>query len=135
MPQTPESGVVASTVYDEAMATSRAVGLDEARSGRRADALLEALGLTHVRPASPYHLSGGEQRRLMVAAALVHGPQGIVLDEPTVGQDRATWAAVLGCVASAQSAGAAVALATHDVDAVTALAADQLRLEHGRALR
>ncbi len=134
VPQTPESGVVASTVYDEAMATSRAVGLDEARSGRRADALLEALGLTHVRPASPYHLSGGEQRRLMVAAALVHGPQGIVLDEPTVGQDRATWAAVLGCVASAQSAGAAVALATHDVDAVTALAADRLRLERGRAV-
>jgi energy-coupling factor transport system ATP-binding protein len=93
---------------------------------------LETLGLSHLRDASPYHLSGGEQRRLMVAAALVHGPHGLLLDEPTVGQDRATWAAVVGCIASAQSAGAAVGLASHDLEAVTALDADPLRLEHGR---
>jgi len=133
VPQISESGVVASTVFDEVMATSRALGRDETQASRRADELLEALGLRHLRAASPYHLSGGEQRRLLLAAALVHGPQGLLLDEPTVGQDRATWAAVLGCIASAQSAGAAVALATHDLEAVTALAADRLRLEHGKA--
>lgn len=135
VPQSPEAGIVASTVYDEMLATSRAVGLDEVPAGRRAEALLEALGLMHLRAASPYHLSGGEQRRLMVAAALVHGPQGILLDEPTVGQDRVTWAAVLGCVSSAQAAGAAVAFATHDDAAVTVVATDQLRLERGGAVR
>ena len=136
VPQMAESGVVSSTVFDEVMATSRAVGRGEgsdvARTHRRADAILETLGLSHLRDTSPYHLSGGEQRRLMVAAALVHGPHGLLLDEPTVGQDRATWAAVVGCIASAQSAGAAVGLASHDLEAVTALDADPLRLEHGR---
>ncbi|MDQ3274843.1 MAG: ATP-binding cassette domain-containing protein, partial [Actinomycetota bacterium] len=82
--------------------------------------------------ASPYHLSGGEQRRLMLAAALVHGPYAVLLDEPTVGQDRNTWAAVLGACAAARDAGSACALATHDLAAAGALADDRLVLSAGR---
>ena len=68
-----------------------------------------------------HHLSGGEQRRLVVAAALVHGPAGLLLDEPTVGQDRNTWAAVTGLCLAARDAGAAVGVATHDAVATHAL--------------
>ena len=123
--------MVAATVHDEVLAAGRSCGRSPSWAGRRADGLLEYLGLSHLRGASPYHLSGGEQRRLMVAAALAHGPNGVLLDEPTVGQDRLTWAAVVGAVAAARSAGCGVAVASHDALAASALCDDRLDLEHG----
>jgi energy-coupling factor transport system permease/ATP-binding protein len=118
VPQLPEHALVRHTVLDELMVTSTALGRDETRSRARADTLLEALGLGQLAHASAHHLSGGEQRRLVVAAALVHGPAGLLLDEPTVGQDRNTWAAVMGACTAARNAGASVTVATHDLDAV-----------------
>src|SRR4029079_13408871 len=91
-----------------------------ARAGSRdrARALLAALGLGHLEEADPRELSGGEQRRLAVAAALHHGPPVLLADEPTVGQDRGTWAAVVGLVAAYRAAGGAVVAATHDAHVV-----------------
>lgn len=132
MPQLPEVGVVAKTVYDEALATTRALDRNEKVAGHRATDLLEVLGLSHLAGASPYHLSGGEQRRLMAVAALTHGPNCLLLDEPTVGQDRLTWAALLGVCRAATDAGAGIALSTHDQTAVEAVADDRLRLHGGR---
>ena len=109
-PQAVEQGIVATTVRDEVQATGRAIGLPPEWLAARAESLIDQLGLAHLAGASPYHLSGGEQRRLMVAAALAHGPTGVLLDEPTVGQDRNTWAAVVGALASARDAGVGVAL-------------------------
>ncbi len=134
VPQSPEHGVVARTVRDEVAVASTASYREAALVRRRADGILEALGLSALGGASPYHLSGGEQRRLMVAAALVNGPYGLLLDEPTVGQDRLTWAAVLGAVAAARSAGSGVAVATHDSLAIDVLADDVLTLAGGVAV-
>ena len=53
---------------------------------------------------------------LAMAAGLSHRPGVMLLDEPTVGQDPATWAAVVGWMAAARDAGAVVALSTHDAD-------------------
>jgi energy-coupling factor transport system ATP-binding protein len=134
-PQAPEHGIVAKTVREEVCSAGRFTQLPSAWLDARAEALLEQLDLTHLAGASPYHLSGGEQRRLMVAAALAHGPTGVLLDEPTVGQDRNTWAAVVGALAAARDAGAGVALSTHDTLAGTALGADSVVLESGRRTR
>jgi energy-coupling factor transporter ATP-binding protein EcfA2 len=131
VPQIPEQGIVTSTVLDEVMASTKACGGDAALSEQRARGLLDVLGLTHVAASSPYHLSGGEQRRLMLAAALCHGPSAVLLDEPTVGQDRATWAVVIGAVATTRDAGTAVAVATHDEGAVEALADHTITLAGG----
>ncbi len=132
VPQIAEQGMVGRTVGEEVLVAARACGRDLHEAGRRAAGLLEMFGLAPLAQASPFHLSGGEQRRLMVAAALVAGPYGLLLDEPTVGQDRRTWAAVLGAVSAARSAGAGVALATHDRPAVEAVADTTLQLVDGR---
>lgn len=135
VPQLPEHGLVRHTVVDELLLSSHALGREPKDARRRAGALLEHLGLSHLDEVSAHHLSGGEQRRLVVAAALVHGPAGILLDEPTVGQDRRTWAAVAGLCVSAGQAGTAVAVATHDRMTADLLGADPgctLTLVNGR---
>lgn len=107
--QVPEHGFLAPTVAGE-------VALTAQRSGRAADAeaWLDLVGLGHLAGAHPYRLSGGEQRRLSVLAAVAHRPGLLLLDEPTVGQDRVTWAAVAGIAVAAAASGAVVATATHD---------------------
>ncbi len=120
VPQWASSTIVARTVREEVLATSRALGRDE-EARQRADAVLDALGLAPLAGSDPRDLSGGEQRRLALAAAVVHRPAVLLADEPTVGQDRHTWAAVLGLVEAVRAGGGAVVLATHD-PAVTARA-------------
>lgn len=109
VPQNPEHGFLARTVADEVGKTARR--LDDAVE---VGAILDVFGLGHLAGENPYRLSGGEQRRLALAAALGHRPGVVLLDEPTVGQDRHTWAAVVGWLASAARAGAAVGVSTHD---------------------
>ena len=128
VPQRAASTIVRRTVRDEVLATSLAVGADPVVAGARADLLLDRLGLAHLATADPRQLSGGEQRRLAVAAAVVHQPSLVLADEPTVGQDRLTWAAVVGILDAVRGAGSAVVVATHD-DAVVARADAVMTLE------
>ncbi len=131
VPQQAEHAVVARTVREDVLSTSRLLGLDDDASQARVDGLLEVLGLSALSGADPHHLSGGEQRRLALAGALAHGPSVLVLDEPSVGQDRLTWAAVAGVVAAARKAGVGVVLATHD-PLLIAMADRRITLSSGR---
>jgi energy-coupling factor transport system ATP-binding protein len=125
--QHPERGFVARTVRMEVLAGAR-----EPSAAHRADALLSAFGL---RPGDdPYRLSGGEQRRLALAAALVQAPDLLLFDEPTLGQDRNTWAAVCGALAAARDAGAGIVVATHDDLLVDRLEAAPLELTPAHAV-
>jgi len=89
--------------------------------------------LDHLAGANPFQLSGGEQRRLAVLGALAHRPGVVLLDEPTVGQDRHTWAAVTGWLLATRDAGATVAVATHD-HSVADLSDRVIQLKSGQAI-
>jgi energy-coupling factor transport system ATP-binding protein len=131
VPQQAEQVVVARTVRDDVLSTSRHLGLDDDAAQARADDLLEVLGLSALSGTDPHYLSGGEQRRLALAGAIAHGPSVLVLDEPSVGQDRLTWSAVAGVVAAARDAGVGVVLATHD-PLLIAMADRRITLRAGR---
>src|SRR4029077_15979457 len=62
-------------------------GVPRAEATRRANDLLERLGIADKRDAKVEALSGGQQQRLMIARALTHDPRVIFLDETTVGLD------------------------------------------------
>ncbi|MFD1859386.1 ATP-binding cassette domain-containing protein [Aeromicrobium camelliae] len=112
VPQNPELGFLTTSVREEVERTASVLGVEV-----EADELLALVGLERFAPSHPYRLSGGEQRRLAMISALAHRPGFVALDEPTVGQDRDTWAVVTGWYTAAARAGAVVALATHDPDA------------------
>ena len=118
VPQWSSSTIMTHTVVDEVLLTGRSLGRPDEDTVPRAHALLDALGLGHLHCADPRELSGGEQRRVALAAAVLHGPGLLLADEPTVGQDRHTWAAVQGIIDAYRRAGGAAVVATHDPDAI-----------------
>ncbi|MDN6328347.1 MAG: ATP-binding cassette domain-containing protein [Brachybacterium sp.] len=108
VPQNPEHSFVAATVREEVLASPWA------RDEQLAEQLLERAGLSDLAQTHPHTLSGGEQRRLAIIAALAQTPRLLVLDEPTVGLDAARRAAVLELLDAARARGCAVVAATHD---------------------
>ena len=131
--QDPEHQLVAARVDDELRVGPRAIGLRKDEIERRVRELLERLDLLKVAAANPFTLSGGEKRRLSVGTALATSPNALVLDEPTFGQDRRTFAELLTLLAEYRDDGGAIAFASHDEIFVDAFADERLRLEGGRA--
>ncbi len=129
--QDPEHQFVTASVREELELGPRTIGLDEAETRARVDALVERLRLGALLDANPFTLSGGEQRRLSVATALTTRPPVIVLDEPTFGQDSRTWRELVGFLAELLDTGSALVAITHDLDIVAALADRELRARPG----
>jgi ABC-2 type transport system ATP-binding protein len=83
------------------------------KSERRTEEIIEALGLKDKANSAPRSLSGGMRRRLLVAKALVHNPEILVLDEPTAGVDVELRNQLWDYVKKLNKAGTTVLLTTH----------------------
>ncbi len=129
--QDPEHQFLTSSVRDELLLGPLRAGLARRIAERRADELLERLHLAALAAANPFTLSGGEKRRLSVATALTAAPAGLILDEPTFGQDRRTWTELLHLLAALRDSGRGIAFVTHDLVFADALADRALRLVGG----
>ncbi len=105
------------------------------RSGRVVDPVrvLDQVELGHRSQASVREMSGGEQQRVAIAAALAAGAPVIAADEPTASLDRQSAALVIAALRAGAAAGVCVLVATHDEDVIGA-ADDVVRLDHGRRL-
>lgn len=80
----------------------------------RAQAAIEAVGLTHRMLHEPAQLSGGERQRVAIARALVTEPDVIFADEPTGNLDSASGAAVMAILEKLHDQGKTIILITHD---------------------
>ena len=107
-------------------------GVPRPERGRRARALLERVGLLDRASSRPGELSGGEQQRVALCAAVVHRPALLVADEPTGELDEVTARGVLGLLRElARDAGAAGLLVSHD-PASAAIADRVVHVRDGR---
>lgn len=131
--QHPEHQLLEKTVRAELEVGPRALGLPETEIALRVDEVLERLRLARLARANPYTLSGGEKRRLTVAASLVTRPRVLVLDEPTFGQDARTWGELMTLLARVRDEGSAIVAITHDVHVAEALGAETFALTAGVA--
>ena len=98
------------------------------------DELLQGLGLTDKAETNMRQLSGGMKRRVMVAQALVHRPQAIVLDEPTAGVDVELRQSLWRFISRLNKEGMTVLLTTHYLEEAEALCGRIALLKQGKLI-
>ena len=98
------------------------------------DELLSSLGLADKASANMRQLSGGMKRRVLVAQALVHKPQVIVLDEPTAGVDVELRQTLWQFIAKLNKQGSTVLLTTHYLEEAEALCSRIAMLKQGKVV-
>jgi ABC-type lipoprotein export system ATPase subunit len=107
-------------------------GAEGAAREKRADELLERVGLADKRLRRPGELSGGEQQRIAVCAALAHRPKLLLADEPTGELDAVTAALVYELLGElAREEGCTTVVVSHDVES-TSIADRIVRVRDGR---
>jgi ABC-2 type transport system ATP-binding protein len=114
---------------------ARLRGLGRPAAGRRAQELLELLGLSAVADRRITTYSGGTRRRLDLASALVCSPRLLLLDEPTTGLDPTSRVGVWREISRLRDAGTAVLLTTQYLDEADRLADHVWVLNQGHVAR
>ena len=102
------------------------------KRNRKTEEILENLKLTEQRNAYARTLSGGMRRRLLIAKALVHNPEIIILDEPTAGVDIEIWTSVWNYIKNISKEGKTICLTTHYLEEAENLCDNISIINHGK---
>ena len=125
--QNPEHQLVAHTVAEE---IAHGLADPEPTVAR----MLREHRLEHCADRNPHQLSGGEKRRLSLAAMLAHGRHVLLADEPTFGLDRRDTVVVADALRSVADGGGAVVFSTHDIRLAAEVADEVVVVGQGRVL-
>lgn len=109
-------------------------GLAGRQLQRRCDAVLELVSLQDRAKDKPSHFSGGMKRRLNIAAALLHDPQLLILDEPTVGIDPQSRNAIFDALEVLKAQGRTLIYTSHYMEEVERLADHIVIIDHGKII-
>jgi len=119
-------------VFDIVVTQAGFYGIPAPLARERAEKYLRKLGLWDKRNNQARSLSGGMKRRLMIARALVHEPELLILDEPTAGVDielrRSMWDFLIGL----NNEGRTIILTTHYLEEAESLCRRIAIIDHGR---
>jgi ABC-2 type transport system ATP-binding protein len=121
------------TCMEQLVFIGRMYGLPSASVKKRADELLNMLGLKEKRNVIATQLSGGMKRRLNICLALIHGPEILILDEPETGLDPQSRILVREFVKSFGQE-RTILLTTHNMDEADRLASRVAIMDHGKLL-
>ena len=97
----------------------------------RVDAALAEVGLGHRRDQAVSELSGGQQRRVLIARALVRDPELLILDEPVAGVDQPSQEAFARTLAGLVGRGVTVLVVLHELGELEGLITRTVVLRHG----
>ena len=132
--QYPEHQLFADTVYHDVAFGPRNLKLSDKEVDARVRESLALVGLDfeEIGNASPFELSGGQQRRVAFAGVLAMRPRILVLDEPVAGLDPAARRDFLTLIAGLHAQGRTVVMISHSMDDLAALCDRVLVLNEGR---
>ncbi len=116
--QNPEHQFVADTVAEELAFGLRRAGSQPSDTEKRVGELVRSLGLEGREGASPFDLSGGQKRRLSVAAMLTEERKLLILDEPTFGLDAGAARRIRDEILRLNRDGMTILLISHDMELV-----------------
>ena len=120
------------SVFDNAALPLRLEGRPRAELREHVLELLSWVGLGDVVDQFPPALSGGEQQRLAIARAVINRPALLIADEPTGNLDPGLSRTIFGLLSEYSATGAAVVVASHDINLVRAYKGREFSLEQGR---
>jgi ABC-2 type transport system ATP-binding protein len=109
-------------------------GLPRTRVAERVDWALALVGLQDRRRDRVETFSGGMKRRINLAAALLHEPAVVLLDEPTVGVDPQSRNAIFDSILQLKAAGLTIVYSTHYMEEAVRLCDRVAIVDHGRVL-
>ena len=112
----------------------KAYGLRGKALEERVASVLEHIGLADRAKDLPKEFSGGMKRRLNFGCGVVHEPQVLLLDEPTVGVDPQSRARLFDLVEAARDAGACVLYTTHYMEEAERLCDSLAIIDHGKII-
>lgn len=129
--QNPDTMLFNANVHDEVAFGPRQMGLSDEEVERRTQDCLKLFQLENLSDKAPYHLSGGQKKRVALAAVMALNPEVLILDEPYAGLDRKTQTWLTSFLQELKGAGKTLIIATHYPEAASALADAHLTLvEH-----
>lgn len=123
--QNPEAQLFSSTVYDEIAYGPLQMGLSEDEVKRRTEDILKLLEIEDLKERAPYHLSGGEKKKVAIGAVLSSNPKALILDEPLAGLDKKSQEWFVKLLLNMKSAGKTILISTHD-EKLSEMVADRI---------
>lgn len=112
--QNAETQLFCGSVLEEIAFGPQQMGLSEDEVQKRCEDVLELLEIEHLKNRAPYHLSGGEKRKVAIACVLSMNPSVLLLDEPLAGLDPRSAAWLSDFLQELKEAGKTIILATHN---------------------
>ena len=116
--QNPDRFLFSESVEKEIEFTLKNLGFEGDELRNRLEETLIEFDLTKYRKRSPFFLSGGEKKKVALASVLCTKPKYLILDEPTVGQDRIEKARIIDLIEKLRKENVAIIMITHDIEFV-----------------
>ena len=116
--QNSEVQLFCSNVYDEIAFGIRQMNMPEEAVKGRVEDILNLLNIEKLKNRQPYHLSGGEKRKVAIASVLVMNPEVLVFDEPMNGLDPQAKRFLRELMITLNEAGKTILCSTHDFEYV-----------------
>lgn len=114
--QNSEVQLFCSNVYDEIAFGIRQMGFSEKDVQKRVEDITTLIKIEDLKYRQPYHLSGGEKKKVAIASVLVMNPEVLVFDEPMNGLDPKTKRFLKDLMVTLNTSGKTILCSTHDFD-------------------
>jgi len=132
--QNSDTQLFCSDVYDEIAFGPRQMGMKETDVESRVQDCLSLLNIEDFRHRQPYHLSGGEKKKVAIACVLAMNPEILVFDEPLNGLDPRTQRWFVSFLIKLHEAGKTLISSTHNLEMVQEIADRAVLFDENHAI-